>query len=124
MQAKCTQQESNLHRWFRKPLFYPLNYGCFSEVSQRISESAISSRRIQKTQDEKTQDSKRRLSGLQIGGFRLMIPEDSNKCHEQQEAAPHGRSHALEGAIKVLGKRGGHDDDTGKETRPDPAAAL
>ena len=35
----CTQQESNLHRRFRKPLFYPLNYGCFALIlcgSQRI----------------------------------------------------------------------------------------
>lgn len=29
----CTQQESNLHRRFRKPLFYPLNYGCKSSIS-------------------------------------------------------------------------------------------
>lgn len=24
----CTRRDSNPYRWYRKPEFYPLNYGC------------------------------------------------------------------------------------------------
>lgn len=29
LSSLCTYQDSNLDQWFRKPLFYPLNYRCF-----------------------------------------------------------------------------------------------
>ncbi len=32
----CTRQESNLDLRFRKPSFYPLNYGCIFLLSRRL----------------------------------------------------------------------------------------
>lgn len=34
----CTQQESNLHRGLRKPVFYPLNYGCMMKKNPQCAE--------------------------------------------------------------------------------------
>ena len=35
----CPREESNLHNWLRSPVFYPLNYGGFTDRVQVLEES-------------------------------------------------------------------------------------